>query len=661
MFDTGKLKLYEALSKINKTGNGAFFFVPKRGFEISSFSYSMNSLDENLFALEGGGDGRETHQSERSFLEIPFFQTQVPLYIRESFESFLSFSNKNVLISFRLMLSETKTGRQFDEEITIFWSLKDYSRHRSPLVLRPNLLEINEISNMFLLYKVLASSKRMRKINCLKGFWYLNFSKKLKLISEKSNILRHFLYIEILGLRGFARLEKLDLAVPNGSLGSGLTVVVGANNMGKSTVWEAFDSIARSNNNGESFSFSESRRNKLSEDGVKIKLFMDDEIYFQVSSINKNNSEVKTETNDLKERDNIVDRITVVPSKRQFSPSFGRGNANKNWFLGRSEQSRTTLRDEFTGRLFSIRRDEEKFARFNGLLREVVGFPITWDIDQHESGNYYLKFTQGDGNYHSSDGVGEGIISLFFLLDALHDSQPGALIVIDEPELSLHPLYIRRLSNLLSKYSKDRQIVIFTHSPILVKWEDFESGAKVARVFKENSRSIIAQPTADTLKEFIKKNKDDVNNPHPLGLESIETFFLEDRIILVEGQEDKIHYSRIIKQLGLELKGEIHGWGVGGAQKAKFLVKLLLELGFEKIAIIFDGDSNTKTTGEELLEIFEEKILVKHIPASDIRIKTNKQGNQTEHSSLLDENNQLRPEYRTALTEIFDSINQYFE
>ena len=64
--------------------------------------------------------------------------------------------------------------------------------------------------------------------------------------------------IEILGLRGFSKKGKLILAKPDTNPGSGLTVIVGPNNSGKSTIYEAFRAMSQS----EPPSFTEGRRNK---------------------------------------------------------------------------------------------------------------------------------------------------------------------------------------------------------------------------------------------------------------------------------------------------------------------------------------------------------------------------------------------------------------
>src|SRR5438477_1537301 len=74
--------------------------------------------------------------------------------------------------------------------------------------------------------------------------------------------------LEITGLRGFASKQTLAFAVPNAQPGSGLTVIVGANNAGKSTVIEALRAIAQP----EAPSFTQGRRNQNAGDQVIIRM-----------------------------------------------------------------------------------------------------------------------------------------------------------------------------------------------------------------------------------------------------------------------------------------------------------------------------------------------------------------------------------------------------
>ena len=122
---------------------------------------------------------------------------------------------------------------------------------------------------------------------------------------------------------------------------------------------------------------------------------------------------------------------------------------------------RQTAASGFESRLF---RANENKASFNKVLGKVLDPAPDWVIDQHDTGQHFLKFVSEDGT-HSSEGVGEGIVSLFFLVDALYDSRPGDVIFVDEPELSLHPAVQRRVSDLFTEYAAERQIVVATHSP----------------------------------------------------------------------------------------------------------------------------------------------------------------------------------------------------
>jgi predicted ATPase len=133
---------------------------------------------------------------------------------------------------------------------------------------------------------------------------------------------------------------------------------------------------------------------------------------------------------------------------------------------------------EFGSRLFQVQQNREAF---DAQLKKVMKAVPKWAIDQSDTGQYYLKVETG-GLYHSSEGMGEGLVSLLIIIDALYDSSPGDMIVIDEPELSLHPSLQRKLAILLSDYASDRQVVIATHSPYFVNFQTLLCGARIARL-----------------------------------------------------------------------------------------------------------------------------------------------------------------------------------
>ena len=113
--------------------------------------------------------------------------------------------------------------------------------------------------------------------------------------------------IKINGLRGFGKEETIEFALPNGKEGSGLNIIVGPNNSGKTTITEA---VKFYNTNSANISFSENKRNKNNRNRIDI------------TYIDENNKEIEMHT--VKEGGSQVDingEITnktpyVLPSRR---------------------------------------------------------------------------------------------------------------------------------------------------------------------------------------------------------------------------------------------------------------------------------------------------------------------------------------------------------
>lgn len=455
-----------------------------------------------------------------------------------------------------------------------------------------------------------------------------------------------FKALEIDGLRGFSNTQTLKLAVPTNEPGSGLTVIVGANNSGKSTVVEAFRAFSTRN----SISFTEGSRNRVAGDRVNLCLVGINNERNTINSIRAGSSEV----NKIVPTHGATDRIYVLNSRRSFNPFFGKNELSREQFL--QSQSRPANRSDslsyFEGRLFKINRDNDAF---NGVLKRIVDPVPQWSIDQHDTGNYYLKCTSADG-FHNSEGLGEGLISLLYIVDALYDSVHGDVIVIDEPELSLHPAILRRLATVLAEFSADRQIVLATHSPYFCELENFVRGAEFARTHKSCGASTIAS-LSDDLRSQMRGLLADKNNPHTFGLNAREAFFLDENVVLVEGQEDVVFLPVVEASIGMRLRGSVMGFGVGGADKMKVFCQLLKELGYERVVGILDRN---KADLVPVLAAAYEQYFFAAIPADDIRTKAARHDRPAITGLLSDDNSGVRDEYLAGVRLIFDRINAYF-
>ena len=56
------------------------------------------------------------------------------------------------------------------------------------------------------------------------------------------------------------------------------------------------------------------------------------------------------------------------------------------------------------------------------MFTKIYGSTLKWTIDQNDNEQYYVKVEKPGNVYHNSDGMGEGLVSLLFLADAIFES-----------------------------------------------------------------------------------------------------------------------------------------------------------------------------------------------------------------------------------------------
>ena len=461
--------------------------------------------------------------------------------------------------------------------------------------------------------------------------------------------------LSIHGLRGFGEKKEMDFAIPNGTIGSGITYFVGQNNSGKTTILEAIEAF--NCNYGNSPSFSEKKRNVKFDNGRIELTVVQNGTCFKICTPSSGGSETFLYENDERviQRQNDYKPVYCLASRRNFEQEFNKGLTSRDDYLyNRVFKSVTRLGrlSDFQLRLFEM---FEKKEEFDSVLKKALGDDLNWTIDQTENGNYYLKLIF-NGCTHSSEGMGDGIWSIFTICDALYDSKEGDTIAIDEPELSLHPSLQKRVINLLKEYSKDRQIIIFTHSSYFIEWDSILNGAKLYRTLKNENDDIDLYGLTDRSVEIIRKLVKDLQKPHILGLEAKEIFFIPDQIILVEGQDDVVMYSKAAEQVGKSFAGTFFGWGAGGAGNIELLITILNDLGYKKIFSIFDG--NKKEDKEKLEEFYTEYEFCV-ISKADVRDK--KENKRVVVEGLLTEGGELKEDCKEEIIKLIDMANRYFD
>jgi predicted ATPase len=127
------------------------------------------------------------------------------------------------------------------------------------------------------------------------------------------------------------------------------------------------------------------------------------------------------------------------------------------------------LREDFLNlpaRLMTLKLNPQTKSRLLGLLSEVAPNFTDFEVVP-EGGSLRLYLTEGSRNIPAHR-LSDGTLRYLALLAILLDPGKARLVVIEEPELGLHPDILPILRDLLVEASSRFQLIVTTHSTQLV-------------------------------------------------------------------------------------------------------------------------------------------------------------------------------------------------
>lgn len=425
--------------------------------------------------------------------------------------------------------------------------------------------------------------------------------------------------IEIENYRGVGQRQTLKFAKPDGTNpASGITVIVGPNNSGKSTVLRAVDAMY----SGETTFVAETEdRRGTTFPYVKVQ-FESDGHRKIIETKTVDRSAYLEKTGSLQE---ATDRCRFIPARRPWRDRFSRqvGYTAATYEL-QTQSSRKHdefyIDNQFANALYAIERTPNAKEHFLKVLKFLEPTIVDFWIDRSH-GQDYLAFESASGFAHRAGIVGEGVSNIFRLCYGLISQTENELLLIDEPELSLHPQSQRQLYRLLAHRGRDRQIVVSTHSVHFVDWGHISSGTKIYRANAAPAHGSTFQSiSSDTIKVISGIADRDIKNRRAYDVLAKEVFFSRG-CVLVEGYEDAHLLQKYFEDNGMQAI-EIVGYGSGGADGIVAWLSACCDLGIPAVGL-FDRDAKGNAAIEVAKAKFNgiEQIRLLQIPTPDIRDK----------------------------------------
>lgn len=171
----------------------------------------------------------------------------------------------------------------------------------------------------------------------------------------------------------------------------------------------------------------------------------------------------------------------------------------------------------------------------------------------------------------------------------------GALIIVDEPEISLHPSGVRFLRDELLKIAKNNYVIYSTHSPFMIDKNDI---SRHYRVIKENEKTKVIETTqSDYTEEEVLLNA--------LGTSIFEG--LRQKNLIFEGWRDKKLFNIAISKIPAKfknLKDSLKNIGTAHSKGVKDIKNIvpLIELANKECLIISDSDKPAKENQKQFIE-----------------------------------------------------------
>lgn len=157
------------------------------------------------------------------------------------------------------------------------------------------------------------------------------------------------------------------------------------------------------------------------------------------------------------------------------------------------------------------------FKKIERIVNSVAPFFEKFNLhpDRLNPDMIRLEWQEKGSDYFNAMHLSDGTLRFIALATLLLQPKAPQVIIIDEPELGLHPFAINKLAGLIQKASANSQVVISTQSVNLV---DNFTPEDIITVDREDRQSVFNRLSSEELKEWLSEyNISDLWNKNVIG------------------------------------------------------------------------------------------------------------------------------------------------
>lgn len=215
---------------------------------------------------------------------------------------------------------------------------------------------------------------------------------------------------------------------------------------------------------------------------------------------------------------------------------------------------------------------------FERIFDSEISFKMPQPNDFSESTKTLVKIK--DSDWFPLERLSDGMFSAFKILLQLNSCRDGDILIIDEPELHLHPGAAKMIRELLNERKNNTQFIVSTHSPIFI--DPFYVNTLILHHSNEEPEILSSNEIDEALIALGSSGSDAL---------------LYDVVIWYEGPSDKVYLEALLRLYASQIKIQPASIGLmhfGGGKLEYIEPKIIKKIAHNSILVI-DSDKKSDT------------------------------------------------------------------